>query len=430
MVVHDLARAAAENLLAEGAGWADSPRAAATGAEVVMTSLPSPTAVEAVMAGPEGALAGLAAGAAWIDLTTNDQAVLKRLAARAAEAGVATLDAPVTGGVLRARRGALTVLVGGEAAVFAAHRPLLEAIGTEVIHLGPLGDATVAKLITNQLCFIHTVALGEGLMLGAKAGLALGPLWEAIKASYGNSFVAEVDGPPILHGDRTVVFALALAAKDLRLTMELGRALGRAARADRAGGADHHPRPGHLWRGRQLARRGAPDRGRDRHAVARARGGGTGRVETGPTSHLAAAGPSRHPDGTHPVVREGTMAEGGVGQIGLGALGIHFAERLNAARGGLRVLDLDAAKVAHARAFGAVAARSPKHLAARSATVLLSLPSPAAVKTVMLGRTGILAGAAPETLVIDTSTVDPATSREVHRVAAKRKVRYLDAPVL
>ena len=225
LVVHDLARAAAENLLAEGAGWADSPRAAATGAEVVMTSLPSPTAVEAVMAGPEGALAGLAAGAAWIDLTTNDQAVLKRLAARAAEAGVATLDAPVTGGVLRARRGALTVLVGGEAAVFAAHRPLLEAIGTEVIHLGPLGDATVAKLITNQLCFIHTVALGEGLMLGAKAGLALGPLWEAIKASYGNSFVAEVDGPPILHGDRTVVFALALAAKDLRLTMELGRAL-------------------------------------------------------------------------------------------------------------------------------------------------------------------------------------------------------------
>ena len=118
-----------------------------------------------------------------------------------------------------------------------------------------------------------------------------------------------------------------------------------------------------------------------------------------------------------------------IGQIGLGAVGIHFAERLHAWAGRLRVLDLDAAKVRAARGFGATAARSAKDLAARADIVLLSLPDPDAVRAVMLGEKGVLAGAAPGTLVIDTSTLDPWTSEAMHAAAAEKKVRYIDAPV-
>lgn len=119
-----------------------------------------------------------------------------------------------------------------------------------------------------------------------------------------------------------------------------------------------------------------------------------------------------------------------IGQIGLGALGLHFARRLLASHcDSLVVHDREARKVAAAKRFGAVPARSPKDLAARAAIVVLSLPDPAAVRDVMTGARGVLAGAAPGTLVIDTSTVDPATSREMHRTARLRRVHYIDAPV-
>ena len=118
-----------------------------------------------------------------------------------------------------------------------------------------------------------------------------------------------------------------------------------------------------------------------------------------------------------------------IGQIGLGALGIHFARRLHAWAGHLRVLDLDAGKMRAARGFGATTARSARDLAARSDIVLLSLPDPDAVRAVMLGAQGVLAGARPGALVIDTSTLDPWTSEAMHAAAAEKKVGYLDAPV-
>jgi 3-hydroxyisobutyrate dehydrogenase-like beta-hydroxyacid dehydrogenase len=123
------------------------------------------------------------------------------------------------------------------------------------------------------------------------------------------------------------------------------------------------------------------------------------------------------------------MAGRRIGQIGLGALGIHFARRLHAWAGHLRVLDLDAGKMRAARGFGATGSRSARDLAARSDIVLLSLPDPNAVRAVMLGAQGVLAGARPGALVIDTSTLDPGTSEAMHAAAAERKVGYLDAPV-
>ena len=225
LTVHDLRRETARNLIDGAAAWADSPRALAEQSDVVVTSLPSPAAVEAVLEGEDGVLAGLASGATWIDMTTNDLHVVLRLADRAAERDIHTLEAPITGGVARAREGRLTILVGGEKNLLETHLPVLQAMGEEILHVGPIGHATIAKLITNQLCFIHTVALGEGLMLGARAGLDLPLLSEAIKLGYGNSFVAEVDGPLILRGGWETTFSLALTGKDLRLTTELGREL-------------------------------------------------------------------------------------------------------------------------------------------------------------------------------------------------------------
>jgi 3-hydroxyisobutyrate dehydrogenase-like beta-hydroxyacid dehydrogenase len=118
-----------------------------------------------------------------------------------------------------------------------------------------------------------------------------------------------------------------------------------------------------------------------------------------------------------------------IGQIGLGALGLPFARRLHAAFGGLHVLDLKAARINLARKFGATVARSPRDLAARCDVILLSLPNPLAVRAVMEGPKGVLAGAMQGTIVIDTSTVDPSTSEAMHRVSAVRKIGYLDAPV-
>ena len=123
------------------------------------------------------------------------------------------------------------------------------------------------------------------------------------------------------------------------------------------------------------------------------------------------------------------MTERRIGQIGLGALGLPFARRLKEAFGELRVYDLEPSRVRAAGRFAAIAARTPKDLAARCNVILLSLPGPDAVRAVMEGKTGVLAGAEPETLVIDTSSVDPWTSEAMHKAARASKVRYLDAPV-
>ena len=127
--VHDLDREAGRRLEDAGAGWADSPAAAAAGADVVVTCLPAPSAVAEVIGGRDGVLSSLRDGGTWIDMSTNDRRVLLRLAELARDRGVATLEAPVTGGVHRAAAGDITVVVGGDERVFEAHMPLLEAMG-------------------------------------------------------------------------------------------------------------------------------------------------------------------------------------------------------------------------------------------------------------------------------------------------------------
>jgi 3-hydroxyisobutyrate dehydrogenase len=226
LTVHDRDQAATAGLVEAGATWAGSPREVAEQSDCVITCLPSPAAVVAVVTGDDGVLAGLAPGGTWIDTSTNDRHELMRLAALAEERGVVPLEAPVTGGVHKAAEGDITVLVGGDAEAFARALPILEAIGGKVFHIGPLGSASVIKVITNMLAFIHLVATGEALMLARRAGLDLAQSYEVIRASSGNSFVHETEGQLILNGSYDIGFTMDLAVKDLGFAHELGEELG------------------------------------------------------------------------------------------------------------------------------------------------------------------------------------------------------------
>jgi len=185
LTVHDLNQQAAAGLLALGADWAASPQEMAAACDSIFTCLPSPAATQAVVGGPNGILAGARPGLTWIEMSTNDRHEIIRLAALAAERDVACLEAPVTGGVHKAASGEITILVGGEQPVFAAHLPALQAMGGKVFHMGPLGSASVIKVITNMLAFIHLKACAEALMLARRGGLDLGQAWQAIAASSG-----------------------------------------------------------------------------------------------------------------------------------------------------------------------------------------------------------------------------------------------------
>ena len=226
VTVHDRNEEAAAKLIDAGASWAATPRQAAEGADAVITCLPSPAATNAVMSGEDGVLAGLQSSNTWIEMSTNDRDEILRLAALAAEKGIATLEAPVTGGVHRAASGDITVLVGGEESDFRRHEPAFRAMGGEVIHMGPLGSAAVIKVITNMLAFIHLVAAGEALMLAKRGGLDLTLAFQAIKASSGNSFVHETESQVILNGSYNIGFTMDLACKDLGFAREFGRAFG------------------------------------------------------------------------------------------------------------------------------------------------------------------------------------------------------------
>ncbi len=223
LTVTDLNRASAAALEAQGAGWADTPEDLTAKVDAVITCLPSPTISEAVLT---RVLAAARPGQSWIEMSTLGREEILRLSALAAEKGVRTLELPVTGGVHLAARGEITMLVGGDADLFALHEPAIRAMGTQVFHMGPLGSAAVIKVITNMLAFIHLVADGEALMLAKRGGLDLKTAWEAIAASSGTSFVHETEGQLILNGSYDIAFTMDLALKDLGFAMGFGRDYG------------------------------------------------------------------------------------------------------------------------------------------------------------------------------------------------------------
>ena len=227
LTVHDLRRESATNLLEMGAQWADSPKDAVTGNEIVFTSLPGPRDVEAVALGENGVLEGADPNTIYVDLSTNSPTMIRSIHQTCAAKGVAVLDAPVSGGVYGAADGTLAVMVGGDPQVFERVRPALDAIGTHVVYCGPIGSGAVCKICNNLLSMGTGVLLAEALTLGVKAGVDLGILADVISNSSGGCKRLSDKFPRFLfQGNFEPGFATALAAKDVRLATDLGREYG------------------------------------------------------------------------------------------------------------------------------------------------------------------------------------------------------------
>ncbi len=205
--------------VARGCKAAADANECARHADLLLTSLPRPDHVQAVMV-DGGALGELLAGNIWVDLTTNRKEFVIELAEQTPD-GVTVVDCPVTGAVDGARNGKLTLFAGGSPADLDRVVPVLEHLG-RAIRCGPLGTGNVTKLVTNQLWFIAAASIGEGFALGMANGVSLDVLWDAIKDSVGDSFVARHDAPSIFAGHYDPSFTLDLCMKDLGLTMELG----------------------------------------------------------------------------------------------------------------------------------------------------------------------------------------------------------------
>lgn len=227
LIVHDLDPAAADPLLRSGATWAATPRQLARTADVIVTSLPTPAAVESVLLGEESVLTGARPGTVVFDTSTNAHDAVLRIAAALEGAGCHFLDAPVSGGPSGAAAGKLAVWAGGDEALVERHRSLLETFADQVRHIGPTGHATVAKLVHNAAGYMIQTALAEAFTMGVRAGVDPLTLWSALRQG-GQGRVRTFDrmARQFLPGRYDPpAFALELAHKDLTLATQLGREL-------------------------------------------------------------------------------------------------------------------------------------------------------------------------------------------------------------
>jgi 3-hydroxyisobutyrate dehydrogenase len=229
LVVNDIRREAAAELVAGGARWAETPAEVAAHSDVVITMLPTPRHVDVVVNGPDGILAGIADGGTWVDMSTSVPDVADAVRRQHAGRGLRILDAPVSGMSVGAATGMLQIFVGGDADDVARLRPVFEAMGDpdRILHVGGAGAGYAVKLMINQLWFSHLVATAEVLAIGVKAGVELDVLRASLVASPANSNFVENDVLSILdHGDYDEGFAIALACKDLGLSIDLARSVG------------------------------------------------------------------------------------------------------------------------------------------------------------------------------------------------------------
>jgi 3-hydroxyisobutyrate dehydrogenase-like beta-hydroxyacid dehydrogenase len=182
--------------------------------------------VESVLFGDEGAVGSLAEGTLAIDMSTIAPSASRAIGVRLAESGVDFLEAPVSGSRPKAEDGTLTIMVGGETETFERARPLFEAIGERIVHVGPAGHAQLAKLLTNTMGAVHAVALGEAVIAVRKAGIDPDAFLEVASGSAGNSTVLGLKGPPMLEHDFDPLFKLDHMLKDIRHCLAEAEALG------------------------------------------------------------------------------------------------------------------------------------------------------------------------------------------------------------
>ena len=228
LVVHDLDEAKAAPHREAGADWAASPEEVARSAPVVLTSLPGPDEVEAVALGPQGLIGGLGPGSVYADTSTGSPSRIRKVAERVEAAGARMLDAPVSGGTVGAEAGTLAVMVGGDESAFEELRPVFEAIGEGIIHVGPIGAGTVAKLAHNSISLTTRIVAQEGMALAVKAGVKPEAMLQALRdAAFGKqTLLRQIPQVVFARDFQTPRFTLNLARKDLRLGQELAEEVG------------------------------------------------------------------------------------------------------------------------------------------------------------------------------------------------------------
>ena len=221
LTVRDLDKKAAAPLLAAGAKWADSAAEMAANCDILITCLPSPVISAQVLEAEDGLLAGWAAGKIWAEMSTTDETEIHRLGAKITAMGGRVADCPVSGGCHRAATGNISIFAGCARDVFDDMLPYLTKMGRRILHTGPLGSATVLKVVTNYLATANLVSVAEALSTCAAAGIDLRTSYEAIAISSGTSFVHETEGQVILNGSRDINFTMDLVLKDISLFQDV-----------------------------------------------------------------------------------------------------------------------------------------------------------------------------------------------------------------
>src|SRR3954451_2443707 len=218
-------RARAEDLLARGLRWQDTPRGVAQVAAIVITSVPDDDALSAVASGPDGVLAGLGAGTTWLEMSTVSPTVSRELAAEARTRGATMLDSPVSGSVPQAEAGALTIMVGGDAGAYARVEPVLRTLGTPT-RVGSNGQGLVLKLAINISLAVQMLALSEGLLLATRSGIDRTLALRIMANSGIGSPMLKARAPLVLDLPDDAWFSLGLMKKDLDLARDVARGLG------------------------------------------------------------------------------------------------------------------------------------------------------------------------------------------------------------
>ena len=209
-----------------GSRVAATPADVASAAEVVITMLVDGPQVEAVLLGDDGVAAGAGADLLCVDMSTIAPSDARRIGAALAGDQIAFVDAPVTGSSPKAEDGTLTIMAGGDKRDFERAKPLFEAMGEVVVHVGELGHGQTIKLINNAVAAVNAAALGEALLVGKRAGVNLDALERVMGAGSGNSTMLALKAGPMRRHDYTTLFKLDHMLKDVRLCLEEGQALG------------------------------------------------------------------------------------------------------------------------------------------------------------------------------------------------------------
>jgi 2-hydroxymethylglutarate dehydrogenase len=223
LTVHDLRREAAVPLLEKGARWADTPREVAEYCEVVLSSLPSPVEVKAVVYGPGGLMEGWKTGDIFIDMSTSSPDMIRMIAKDAQAKGVGVMDAPVTGGTEGAEKGTLVIIAGGDKLCLEKVQGIFQAMGTKIFHAGAVGSGAIAKLVNNVISLTSNAIMAEAFVLGVKAGVDPQILWQVATTGTANNWDLQRYPNFVLKGNFEPGFRLSLGCKDVGLAVQLGR---------------------------------------------------------------------------------------------------------------------------------------------------------------------------------------------------------------